>query len=317
MHFKNAHLTLAVSTLATSVFLAACGGGASAPNAASQTISFSPATTGTVGTTVSLSATASSSLPVTFSTSTTSVCTVSGTTLTLLSAGTCTVNADQAGNSAFAAATPVSRQITVSPAAVVFASGFGNGTLSNGGIWENYAGWGQFQPSTVNSDHSGFGGGGWTDGLIEGGYVYFGLTTSFQITEGYAGLYMKPTTPVTLSGQAALSIPLAIGAEWANQTNNKSLDVILQTRNVANNCFNKVKATATTVTSALTAVTIPLSQFTAVQDGACNQTAAQTLAGPIQEIHVQAIAPNFNTSVLNNQSKYATGFTIGSPVKFQ
>jgi hypothetical protein len=319
MQFKSNKLTLVVSAVAVSAFLSACGGGASAPTAASQTISFSPASTGNVGTPIALSATATSGLAVTFSTSTSSVCTVSGATLTLVSAGTCTVNADQSGNSAFSAATQVVRQITVSPAAIIFASGFGNGTLANGGIWENYAGWGQFQPSSVNNDHSGFGGGGWQQNpaLIEGGYVYFGLTTSSQINNGYAGLFMKPTNPVSLNGQTALSIPLAIGTEWANQTTNKSLDVILQTMNTVNNCFNKVKATVSTATGSLASVNIPLSQFTAVQDGACNQTAAQTLSGPIAEIHVQAVGQNFNTTVRNNDSKYATGFTIGSPVKFQ
>jgi hypothetical protein len=313
------HLNLASSALAVSVLLSACGGGSSAPTAASQTISFTPAGTGSVGTPITLSATASSGLAVAFSTSTTSVCTVSGTTLTLLSAGICTVNADQTGNSAFTAATQVSRQIVVSLPAVVFASGFGDGTLANGGTWANYAGWGQFSPSTVNSDHAGFGGGGWQESpqLIEGGYVYFGLTTSYQITGGYAGLYMKPTNPVTLNGQTNLSIPLAIGTEWANQSNNKSLDVVLQTPNSANTCFNKVKATVSTVANSLAVINIPLSQFTAVQDGDCNQTAAQTLAGPIAEVHVQAVAPNFNTTVLNSNSKYATGFTIGSPVKFE
>lgn len=311
------HLNLAASALAVTAILSACGGGSSAP--ASQTISFSPAGTGSVGTPITLSATASSGLAVAFSTSTSSVCTISGTTLTFLSAGTCTVNADQTGNSAYTAATQVSRQIVVSPPAVVFASGFGNGTLANGGTWANYAGWGGFSPSTVNSDHAGFGGGGWQQSpqLIEGGYVYFGLTTSYQITSGYAGLYMKPTNPVTLNGQTNLSIPLAIGSEWANQSTNKSLDVVLQTRNSANTCFNKVKATVSTVANSLAAINIPLSQFTAVQDGDCNQTAAQTLAGPIAEVHVQAIAPNFNTTVVNGDSKYATGFTIGSPVKFE
>lgn len=319
MQFKSNKLIFGVSAVAISVLLSACGGGASAPSAASQTITFSPATTGNVGSPISLSATATSGLAVTFSTSTSPVCTVSGATLTLVSAGTCTVNADQSGNSAFSAATQVTRQITVSPAAIIFASGFENGTLANGGIWENYAGWGNFQPLSVNNDHSGFGGGGWeqTPALIEGGYVFFGLTTSFQISNGYAGLFMKPTNPVSLNGQTVLSIPLAIEPKWANQTTNKSLDVILQTRNTVNNCLNKVKATVSTATGSLASVNIPLSQFTAEQDGLCNQTAAQTLAGPIAEIHVQAVGQNFNTTVLNNDSKYATGFTIGAPVKFQ
>ena len=53
---------------------------------------------------VTVSATASSGLPVSFSSSTTAVCTVSGTSVTLLTPGTCTIQADQAGNASYNAA---------------------------------------------------------------------------------------------------------------------------------------------------------------------------------------------------------------------
>jgi hypothetical protein len=46
--------------------------------------------------------------------STTGVCTVSGTTVTLVSDGTCTITATQAGNANFSAATPVSQSFNVS-----------------------------------------------------------------------------------------------------------------------------------------------------------------------------------------------------------
>lgn len=112
---------LLTAVLAIAATLAACGGGgsASAPNSngsTSQSITFQPANTGTVGTPISLSATATSGLTVTFSTSTSSVCTVSGSTLSLLTTGTCTVNANQAGDSTYAAATQVSVNITVNSA---------------------------------------------------------------------------------------------------------------------------------------------------------------------------------------------------------
>ncbi len=85
-----------------------------APAAQSQTINFSLAATGTVGSTpVALAATASSGLAVSFASSTPAVCTVSGSALNLLSAGTCTVVASQAGDSSFTAAVPVSRTLTV------------------------------------------------------------------------------------------------------------------------------------------------------------------------------------------------------------
>ncbi|NDI85202.1 fibronectin type III domain-containing protein [Undibacterium crateris] len=84
---------------------------------AAQTITFNNPGSQNFGTTPTLSASASSTLPVTFTSATTGVCTVSGTTLTLVTAGTCTINANQAGDAAFGAATQV--QQTFAIAAVV------------------------------------------------------------------------------------------------------------------------------------------------------------------------------------------------------
>ncbi|MEI6622792.1 MAG: hypothetical protein WCP28_12885, partial [Actinomycetes bacterium] len=72
---------------------------------ANQTIDFTPPPNTTLATaTVSVSGTATSGLPVTFSTATPAVCTVSGTTVTLVTVGTCTLHANQAGNSTYNAA---------------------------------------------------------------------------------------------------------------------------------------------------------------------------------------------------------------------
>ncbi len=62
---------------------------------------------------IALSATASSGLPVTLISTTTGVCTVSGSALTLLTVGTCSVTASQAGNANYAVATAVTRSFTV------------------------------------------------------------------------------------------------------------------------------------------------------------------------------------------------------------
>jgi hypothetical protein len=64
---------------------------------------------------ITLEATASSGLTVAFASETTAVCTVSGTTLTIVAAGECTVEATQPGNGSWAAATPVDRTFTVDP----------------------------------------------------------------------------------------------------------------------------------------------------------------------------------------------------------
>ncbi len=94
---------------------AASGASNSITPASPQTITFANPGTQNFGTSPTLSATSTSSLTVSFTSSTTGVCTVSGTTLTFLSAGICTINADQAGDSSFLAASQVSQSFSVSP----------------------------------------------------------------------------------------------------------------------------------------------------------------------------------------------------------
>jgi hypothetical protein len=86
-------------------------------NKSSQTITFAGIAAQAVGGSVSLSASSSSGLPVTFTSSTTGVCSVSGSTASLLAAGTCTIVASQAGNQTYLAATPVSQSFAVGAAA--------------------------------------------------------------------------------------------------------------------------------------------------------------------------------------------------------
>ncbi len=81
----------------------------------SQTITFSdPSAMDLAGTTTqSLSATASSGLTVSFTSNDTSVCTVSGSTVTALTTGTCSITANQSGDSTYSAATPVTKTFSV------------------------------------------------------------------------------------------------------------------------------------------------------------------------------------------------------------
>ncbi|MBB5209465.1 choice-of-anchor J domain-containing protein [Chiayiivirga flava] len=79
-----------------------------------QTITFDPLpdvaiTAGTV----TVSATASSGLPVSFSSDTPAVCTVAGNTVTLVTVGTCSIRASQAGNGTFAPAPDVVQSFEV------------------------------------------------------------------------------------------------------------------------------------------------------------------------------------------------------------
>ncbi len=83
---------------------------------AAQTITFNNPGPQVAGSTLTLSASASSGLTVAFTSATTSVCTVSGSTATFLMAGTCTIDANQSGNASYSAAPQVQDSFTVNPA---------------------------------------------------------------------------------------------------------------------------------------------------------------------------------------------------------
>jgi hypothetical protein len=88
-------------------------------SAATQLIAFASPGNQTLGTAVpALSATATSGLPVSIVSTTPAVCTVSGTTLTLLASGSCSLQANQVGNTLYRAATPVIRTLTVATPAL-------------------------------------------------------------------------------------------------------------------------------------------------------------------------------------------------------
>jgi mono/diheme cytochrome c family protein len=94
----------------------------SGPVPTAQTISFASPGPQIVGATVSLTASASSGLPVVLASTTPTVCTVTGNVLTSLTVGNCIVTANQSGNTSFAAAPMVSRTLSVtSPAPVTSA----------------------------------------------------------------------------------------------------------------------------------------------------------------------------------------------------
>ncbi|MCU1262484.1 MAG: repeat-containing protein, partial [Bryobacterales bacterium] len=85
---------------------------------AAQTIAFGPSGGQTFGVAPStIGATASSGLPVNFTSNTMGVCTVSGSTATVLTAGTCSITASQPGNTNYFAAPVVTRTFAVAQAA--------------------------------------------------------------------------------------------------------------------------------------------------------------------------------------------------------
>ncbi len=86
-------------------------------NKADQTITFTGPGTKTLGDIdFTTSASSDSGLTVSFASQTTNVCTLSGSTVHLVTSGTCTIRASQAGNANYNAATNADRSFTVNPA---------------------------------------------------------------------------------------------------------------------------------------------------------------------------------------------------------
>ncbi|OYY92507.1 MAG: hypothetical protein B7Y41_15595 [Hydrogenophilales bacterium 28-61-23] len=81
--------------------------------AQAQSIAFDPLADQSVNAGVTLSASASSGLAVSFSSNTPAICTVAGNVASLIAAGTCSLAANQAGNAGYEAAPTVTRSFTV------------------------------------------------------------------------------------------------------------------------------------------------------------------------------------------------------------
>lgn len=106
-------------------------------NKTAQTISFAPLAARTQGDApFPLTASASSGLAVSYTSSNPGVATVSGDTVTIVSAGTTTITASQPGNAAYAAAADVSQSLVVH-----YAAGTSVWTNAAGGSWPTATNW--------------------------------------------------------------------------------------------------------------------------------------------------------------------------------
>lgn len=320
-----AHLC-ALSTIASACLLTACGGGdASAPETAktAQTITFNSPGNQTLGVAPSaLSATASSGLTVAFTSTTQSVCTVSGTTLTLVSAGDCTIKADQTGSDAFTAATSVSRTFSVlsTPTTVVFASGYTNTDADNvnfsrAGRSVEGGSFNWYQDASAN-DWSNF----WWNGVSPltdaPPSFYFGLGFTSATNVPYIGAYVSAPQDgaVTLDRQSKLSISV-----WGNDEltgrSQPTFTVFAQLKQSFSGCFVEVAAPVITPTgTGAKTYELPLANFSIKNncDGSGVNTAAQALAQPIGAVHVQVLKGNM---YFNGSNLSANGINLG-PISF-
>jgi len=176
--------------------------------------------TGVVEGSSTLSATASSGLTVSFGSSTAAVCTVSGTTVSYLTAGTCTVTADQAGDAAYNAATQVTLDIVVGKADQTItgltadpASGLvgGTSTLSvGGGAVAHVAQSGQKPPTTKASGIPvTFGSNTLTICTVNGSTVSYLAVGTCTVTADQAGdADYNPAPQSTLDIEVTESLPV-------------------------------------------------------------------------------------------------------------
>ena len=194
-----------------------------------QTITFTNPGAQTVGTPLTLVATASSTLTVSFTSTTTSVCTVSGGIATFLTVGTCTIDANQAGNGTYAAATMVPQSFMVNNGSQSFytlpserTTLWQPGVTYNGGIPTNRTQCGT--TVTASGDKTGA-----TDPVniqkaidacTAGHFVLLGPGTFYIAPPTNAGIYIQKSN-ITLRGSNA-------GVTVLNQVGkNRNLSVIV------------------------------------------------------------------------------------------
>ena len=271
-----------------------------------QTITFPSPGNQTLGSTPpALSATASSGLTVSLVSTTSGVCTVSGSTLSLVGAGTCSITASQVGDATHAAAAPVTDAFTVASASVAtltFSSGFASGGLSvEGGIFGGYSGsdldggncssfcgsGGSFTP-TVTADNSGF-------------YYYY--QTPAPAGGEYVGIFLQApgvhglstsadTAGVQIGSQTTLNFQFGMNPEWwATSTKNVGVLLTLGKFYSVNGgaCNIKLMSIFAPTAQAPSAYAIPLSSFTVTQNcGVTGLTTASALgSSPISQIDFQ------------------------------
>jgi len=317
-----------------------------------QTITFtSPGFQAIDGTPPALVATSDSNLAVSFASTTPDVCTVTGTTLTLVSRGQCSITASQAGDGSYAPATPVSVAFTVGdapPPVLTFTSGYQStsSTLEGGGIstyaGSNKDGWWCSDPnwcsSSTSSDGSSF-----TfaytiqpsDPKHPNTDNWMGAYFGFQIfAPGVTGFNTtaNTTTGVQIDKQTSLKFQLAEDPTWygtaASNPHNADVKVTLVLGHFAlkasdNNkpCNVALQAVMTPTAASMQSYELQLASFTAFSES-CGLTALTTATElatyPIVQMKFDAAATNTSASTKTpTDPSYPTAITLGGAITFQ
>jgi hypothetical protein len=185
---------------------------------ASQTISFDAAPILTYGgASGTVIATATSGLPATLSSLTPSVCTISGSTVTPVSAGTCTVAADQPGNGNYTAAPQVTQNIAVAKAALIITAAAANKTYGTADPVLTYTTSGLVAPDTLSGGLTRAAGENVGSYAIEQGSVSVSAAGNYAVTFVPANLNITKASPViTWAAPAAITYGTPLSATQLN-----------------------------------------------------------------------------------------------------
>ena len=287
-----------------------------------------------------LLATSESGGPVSFASTTPLVCTASGTTLTLVSKGSCTIAASQAGNDNYA---PGTASVTFvvgddKPEVLTVMSGIKSVSESiEGGAIVPWAG------SNLVNGWSGCTDPDWctasfnaADGSFTWKYVLQPNDPKYpKNNDGYIGGYFgfdlripgvnlngsgNTTEGLRVSNQATMRITVAQNAE-AIKAGNGKIAVALVLGHFNNNCNVAPMALLPMFTTELTTFEVPLSEFKAF-DKSCDlkdlNLATELANHPI--VMLKVFAPNLNTTEAGaspTSPGYPNTITIKGPVTFQ
>nr|WP_324258970.1 DUF4347 domain-containing protein [Cellvibrio fontiphilus] len=284
--------------------------------AATQTITFSNPGAQNFGTTPTLIATTDATgLTPTFTSSTTGVCTItSGGALTFVSAGTCTINADQAGNSSYLAAPQVSRSFAVNPI-LPGAPTIGTATAGNTQATVTFTAPGSNGGSAITAYTVTANPGAITRVATGSPYTFTGLTNgtsyTFSVTatnvvgEGVASGVSNPVTPI--GSQTITFNPLP------DQLVGASLTVSATASSGLTPTFSSSTTSVCTVTSS--------GLVTLIEEGTCRLIASQ--AGNSAYLAAAPVDRSFEVRTVNTAPVITQGSSInvsmsedGSPAPF-
>ncbi len=296
---------------------------------ASQTISFaSPANQLMSASPVTLSAVASSGLPVTFTSNTASVCTVSGITVTLVSPGTCTLNASQAGNANYSAATVVSQSFDVGTGAqtitfpTIATQAYGNAAFALSATASS-----GLAVSFTSSTTSACRVGGGTELYIEGGGIctitanqagnstYLpapSVSQSFTILPISQSIsFPAPTNPYVAPPQTAFWLTASTSSSWPVTFSSSTPAVCTLS--------NQGPVSGTSVTQVYVTLVSPgVCTITATQPGSNDYTAAAPVTQSFTYLQPQTISASAATNLPYGSPPfiYVATATSGLPVTF-